>query len=109
MGLDAGSLRDRITLERKDRRVLDSGAEGGPWRKIATVHARPLDPAGREFFSAQQRYAEVQRVWEIRRRKGFTPVDRVTHAGRAYDVLAAVEMPPGYPDRIQIIAKARAE
>lgn len=99
----------RIVLQRKNRTVRASGAEGGSWEAIATVPAAVLPITGRESFAAQQRFAEVDTRFVVRYRKGYTPLERVLFAGRAYSVVAVLEIPGGRPDRLEILATARAE
>ncbi len=107
--MNAGDLDQRIVLE---RRTVERDAAGQAIEKflpLASVRAAVRPISGREDFTASQRFAEAEVRFVLRYRKDVTPVDRVVHAGRAYDVLEVLAFPGGRPERLEILARARAE
>lgn len=87
----------------------ESGSESREWVDVGTVWAQAEALSGRESFSGQQRYAEVDTRFLIRYLDDITPLHRILWRDRTYDVVAVLPTPAGRPDHLQILATARAE
>ena len=69
--------------------------------------AERLELRGDERYAATQMVAEADTRWRIRYRADLTPIDRLSYAGRIYDVTGVVEI--GRREGLEIYSKARAE
>ena len=68
MPLNAGELDRRIRIQYRAAGKDARGQNNGAWTTLATVWAKPMPKAGREFFAASQLQAELGFVWRIRHR-----------------------------------------
>ncbi len=109
--INAGDLDRQIRIQARTSEKSPSGAETRTWHDAATVWAKITPVSGRESFAGQQRYAEVDTVFTIRIRNDFTPspLNRILVGTVAYDIVEALALPGGRPDRVEIRATARAD
>jgi len=105
--LRSGRLDRRIKLQRKTVVENSYGEPIETWVDLATVWAEYLPARSVERYAATQMMAEVDTRWRIRYRTDLTPIDRLSYAGRLYDVTGVVEM--GRREGLEIYSKARAE
>ena len=107
MTLRAGPLDRRVRLERRFEETDASGQSVVRWLPLATVWARVEPLGGREAFGQQQWVATGDVRFTIRWRDDVTPLHRVVHEGRAYDVVSVAE--DGRREALLVVARARAE
>jgi SPP1 family predicted phage head-tail adaptor len=105
--LRAGLLDRRVLLERRFEETDASGQVLVRWLPLATVWARVEPLGGREGFGQQQWVATGDTRFTIRWRDDVTPLHRVVHDGRAYDVVSVAE--DGRREALLVVARARAE
>jgi SPP1 family predicted phage head-tail adaptor len=105
--LRAGLLDRRVRLERRVEETDDSGQSRPRWLPLAEIWAR-VEPLGeREGFGQQQWVATGDVRFTIRWRDDVTPLHRVVHEGRAYDVVSVAE--DGRREALLVVARARAD
>ena len=88
----AGTLDQRVTLERLTGGVDELGQPFEDWATVATVWASVQPLVGREFIAAQAAQSEVTTRVVIRYMAGLTAADRVLHDGRVYEVTAVLDV-----------------
>ncbi|MCG3133808.1 MAG: hypothetical protein HMLKMBBP_01073 [Planctomycetes bacterium] len=106
MSISAGLLDRRARLERRHEETDDSGQSVVRWLPLATVWARIEPLGGREGFG-QQWVATGEVRFTIRWRDDVTPLHRVVHEGREYDVVSVAE--DGRREALLIVGRARTE
>lgn len=82
----AGKLDRIITLERATITADAYGATQEKWTCIATVAAQLVQSTAREFIRDFGASGETTCVFRIRYDAELTLADRVTYAGKSYDV-----------------------
>jgi SPP1 family predicted phage head-tail adaptor len=102
--MNAGELRQRITLERPTITRDTSGAEIQTWGTFATVWASKKHKTSREFYAAQKVNAEITDLFTIRYRAGVTTRMRVSFDGKDYDILGADD-PDGRRRELQVLCR----
>lgn len=91
--MNAGELRERVTIERESESRSDSGEVLMTYTPVATVWAAVEPLRGREYFDAQRVQAEVNHRIRIRYRDGIEPKMRVSMAtGRTFDIESAINV-----------------
>lgn len=90
--IPAGKLTTEIILERKVETVAPSGAVSVTWAPFATVRAEPVTLTTDEYLSGTVERDTVAAVFRIRYRADVTPADRITVAGRTYNLREVVEL-----------------
>jgi SPP1 family predicted phage head-tail adaptor len=90
MGINAGRLDQRITIQRREepRTINARGEDVSPWVDVATVWASADPKRGAEFMSAQQLQAEGPVLFRIRWRTGVTEKMRVLWRGVPYAIVS---------------------
>jgi SPP1 family predicted phage head-tail adaptor len=127
--MDAGMLDVKIELQREaatsapplvpssnpNRELDDAGqpvatkeSDDG-WITYARRSASREAVRGNENFVGQQRLAEVDTKFKLRFLKGVTAAHRVKCAGKKYDIIEVRQFPGGRPERLEILARTRAE
>ena len=98
----AGTLRDRITLQRRatpeDRD--EYGSEDITWVDVATVWAEEDMVYGVEFWGGQQMHHRLDGKFRIRRRDDVRPQWRIAQGTRRLEIMA-VQRPP--EDRAEMV------
>lgn len=90
MGLAAGRLDKRVTLQSATTARDGHGQPLETWSDIATVWAA-IDPIrGREYFAAQQFAAETTHKVTIRHRSGISPKNRVLFGSRVFRIESVI-------------------
>lgn len=91
--MQAGRLRERITIQQQSVTRDASGQELKTWPDVATVWARVTPGASSERFlaSAGQRVAEVTHTIHLRYRSGITPKMRVLWENRILEIISVVD------------------
>ena len=107
MALRAGLLDRRVALERRVEVTDDSGQAASHFVAVATVWARVEPLGGREGFGQQQWVASGDVRFTIRWRPDVTPLHRVVHEGREYDVVSVAE--DGRREALLIVGRTRTE
>lgn len=103
----AGLLDRRVRLERRHEQVDDSGQAVQVWLPLAEVWARVEPLGGREGFGQQQFVATGDLRVTIRWRGDVTPLHRVVHEGRPYDVVSVAE--DGRREAILLVVRGRTD
>ncbi|MDW5313775.1 phage head closure protein [Rhizobium sp. PL01] len=88
----AGKLDKTISIERAGTVVDDYGTPTEGWATIATVRAQIIQQTTQEFLAAPGTNAETATVFRIRHRDGLQVADRITYAGRAFDLKEVKEL-----------------
>jgi len=91
--LRAGRLRNRIDIE-KTRVTRDSrGGETDSWYTlISSVPCAFIQLTGREYYAAQQEFADVDIRVEMHYHRGVDETCRVKYGGKYYDIVAAIDV-----------------
>ncbi len=84
--MDAGSLDQRITIERPAVTTDELGQDARAWTAVATVWARVMETAGREFLKGDYQ-AEEKTAFVIRWRT-IDSTYRVTWGGRTWRIVS---------------------
>lgn len=107
MTVRAGLLDRQVRLERRFEETDASGQVLVRWLPLATVWARVEPLGGREAFGQEQFVATGDVRFTIRWRADVTPLHRVVHEGREYDVVSVAE--DGRREALLVIGRARTE
>jgi SPP1 family predicted phage head-tail adaptor len=97
----------RVRLERRIEETDDSGQSLVRWLPLAEVWARAEPLGGREGFGQEQWVASGDVRFTVRWREDVTPLHRVVHEGREYDVVSVAE--DGRRQALLIVARARTD
>ena len=103
MGLQAGKLDRRVTLQTNGPTQDTTGQPIESWTEIDEVWAEVVPLRGREFLAAQQVNADVTTRFLIRYRSDVGPADRVLYDSVGYDILSLTEV--GRQEGLEILAK----
>ncbi|MDX0605408.1 phage head closure protein [Sinorhizobium medicae] len=90
--LNIGKMDRRITIERETETVKPSGSVVKAWATVATVWAEVVQQTASEFFTG---YGEAENgtvIFRIRWMPGLTTADRVSYAGKVYDLKEITEL-----------------
>jgi len=90
--MKAGKLDRKITLERETEIVDEFGTVSRHWLAVATIHAQLVQASTDEFLTSFGEAGTVARVFRIRHRDGVLLTDRVTHNGRAFNIVELTEI-----------------
>ena len=90
--MQAGDLRNRVTIKQKSVTREASGAEAIAWLVVATVWAAVEPLSGREFITMRQERAEISTRIRIRYMAGLTPSMRVYWGQRMYEIDTVIEI-----------------
>ncbi len=88
--MQAGNLRERVTLQQKTVTRDAYGAEVITWTDIATVWASVEPLRGREFLEQRRDGHEVTTRITVRYRSGLEPIHRAVHRSTVYDIQAVI-------------------
>ena len=92
MGVTAGKLDKRVTLQSATEARDGHGQAIPIWSDVATVWA-VIDPIrGREYFAAQQVSAETTHRVTIRWRSGVSPKWRVVYGSRTFRIESVINV-----------------
>lgn len=82
----AGLLRHRVTIQTRSESFDDFGELDFSWSNSATVWASIEPLGGSELISARQAGSVVTHKITARHKSGVVPKDRITHAGRTFEI-----------------------
>lgn len=88
----AGKLDRSITIERLTETVSDTGGVASAWTTTATIRAEIVNQTASEFLTG---YGEAEAgtiVFRIRYRADITTADRITYAGRQFNIKEVAEI-----------------
>ncbi len=105
MGVNAGQLDRRITLEEWAPTLDGHGQELEGWVVRATVWAAVEERGGGEGFQADQVTQSQSAVFEVRHMANIDPKWSVVYNGQRYDILDIRD--PGRRERLFITAEVR--
>ncbi|WP_353641964.1 phage head closure protein [Mesorhizobium sp. WSM2239] len=88
----AGKLDRIITIERATTTVDDYGTPAEGWAILATIRAQLIQGTAEEFIRSFGTATESAVIFRIRYLDGITLADRVTHAGRTFDLKEVKEL-----------------
>jgi len=88
----AGSLDRTITIQRATVTVQDDGTPAHSWAPLATVRAQLIQAATDEFIRDFGASSEATYVFRIRWLDGIKLADRVSYAGRIFDIKEIKEL-----------------
>lgn len=88
--MQAGTLRHRLTLQQASETTDAHGETLKTWGTLATVWGRVEPLRMREYLEAQQTTAQSTHRVTIRYREGITPLHRVLHRERVFEVVATI-------------------
>lgn len=91
--MEAGRLRELVTIEQKSVTRDAFGAETVAWTTFAAslpAEAQPL--SGREYVAMRQAQADITIRFRLRYVAGVTPAMRVLWDSRAYDIIEAINV-----------------
>lgn len=91
--MQAGKLRDRITVEERSQTQDDFGAPLNTWTALFEDWAGIEELSGREYFSDARIAADVDTRITMRYRDGITPVHRIVHEDHIYDIKHVIRDP----------------
>jgi len=86
--MEIGTLKQRITLEKRVTAVNDRGFEEKTWQEVATVWAKAENLRGREYYAAAAVQAENTVTFTIRYRPGVDTDLRLLFRGKHYRITA---------------------
>lgn len=110
MGIAAGRLSRRITIERATTAKNDLNEDVATWSTLTTVWAEATPLSDGERIRAQEVAAQISMRFVIRWSPivaGIDPRDRIVYAGRLYDVWGVKEL--GLREGLEISANARSD
>ena len=90
-----GLKRHRVTIERATTAQTDTGAMAKTWGSIGQVWAEIVPMRGDEQIQGMQLTAAVTHTIRMRRTgaaASLTPADRITYAGRTFDLTSTVDI-----------------
>lgn len=88
--MNAGTLRHRVTLQRRTVTRESYGGETVTWADVATVWARVEAIGGREYYGAGQTLAESTYTVAMRYRRDVAPSMRLVYGLWVFDVTAVI-------------------
>lgn len=89
----AGSLRNRITLQRPVVAVSAYGEHSTTWEDAAEVWANFVPSSVREFIASQQLQSQVTARVVIRFRDDVDATWRIAYRGKVYDIAGVLPDP----------------
>jgi SPP1 family predicted phage head-tail adaptor len=90
--MQAGALRERITVQRKSVTRDAFGGETITWTDVATVWAEAQPIGGREYTALRQAQSEITIRFRLRYLAGVTPAMRVSWNGGQYDIVEVIDV-----------------
>jgi SPP1 family predicted phage head-tail adaptor len=88
----AGTLRQRITIQRKTHTQNALGEPVVVWTKVATVWTERKTLRGREFDSAGTEQAEYMNVYTLRYRDDISEEMQVIDEGQAHNIRQVLDI-----------------
>lgn len=89
--MDAGTLRDRVTVQRASGNRNRMGESISEWTAFEVVWASVQGVSAREFLLAGQQQVEVSHRVKMRYLTGLTPQMRLSWRGRTLEIISILE------------------
>jgi SPP1 family predicted phage head-tail adaptor len=90
--MQAGKLSSTITIQRQAETVLASGNVTKSWTDHATMRAEVVQQSATEYLTGYGEAEDGTIIFRVRYRPGITTADRVSYAGRVYDLKEIKEL-----------------
>jgi SPP1 family predicted phage head-tail adaptor len=90
--MNAGKLRNKIEIQRRDKTPDGAGGFKVDWVKIADTWAWIKPMGGTEGLVAMQLQAQVSHDIIIRYRSNLTAADRIVFQGRAFNIVSVIDI-----------------
>ena len=84
--MQAGKLSSTITIQLQTETVTASGGVVKTWADLDTVRAEVVQQTATEFLTGYGEAEDGTIIFRVRFRPGITTADRVSYAGRVYDL-----------------------
>lgn len=112
--MNGGTLDTKIRIESPTVAPGDLGDPVTTWTTLAGPWAEVRYLRGRELIDAQQRVAEVDTKFIVRYSSSLMGLPTtaqivIAATGKAFDILEALPVPGGRPEKIEFLAKRRAD
>jgi SPP1 family predicted phage head-tail adaptor len=101
MGMDIGSMDQRVTLQRRTGSKDAVGQQAFTWTDVCTVWAQVQAVRGREFFAAAQAQQEQTVKVRIRYRTDIDATLRLVHKGVEHHITGVI--PVGRNEMLEIM------
>jgi len=88
----AGQLKHIISIDRLTRSLNENRSSVHTWTNIDTVRAEIVRQSSTDFFTGFGEAESGTIIFRIRYLPGITTADRVTYAGKAYDLKEVTEI-----------------
>jgi SPP1 family predicted phage head-tail adaptor len=89
--MDAGTLRDRVTVQQATENRNRLGESISEWATFTEVWASVQGVSAREFLLAGQQQVEVSHRVKMRYLNGLTPQMRLLWRGRTLEIISILE------------------
>lgn len=103
--MKAGSLDQRIVIERLVEGSDELGQPINDWLPIVTTWAAVEPLVGREYIAAQAAVSEITARVRLRYRPGITAADRIVHDGTTYGITSVADV---HSSRRELVLMVRA-
>jgi SPP1 family predicted phage head-tail adaptor len=90
--LNAGALRETVTIERKQSASDGMGGQVVQWVALATVRGKVAPLSGREALQAMQLQASITHRIYVRYRSDLSAADRLILRGKPLQIRAVLNM-----------------
>lgn len=90
--MKAGSLDQRIEIERLMEGADELGQPYANWLPIVTTWAAVEPLVGREYLAAAALVTEITARVRMRYRPGITTADRINHNGKVYGITSVADV-----------------
>lgn len=104
MGLRAGKLNKRVTIQQVTRTSDGGGGYTEAWAALATVWANVEPQSGSERWTAGQQGAGVEWQVTIRYRDDVTPLMRVLYGSKVLNIRAVMD-PDARSERLVLVCE----
>jgi SPP1 family predicted phage head-tail adaptor len=102
--MDAGKMNHSILIQRAKVAYDSYNQPTQTWNTLVRVWAEMVTTGGGEFYAAQKIFAQTTAIFKTRYTTRIKVTDRVTWAGRTFDILALNDK-DGTHEELQIVAK----
>jgi SPP1 family predicted phage head-tail adaptor len=104
--MEAGALRNRVSIEAPPTDQDTSGAPTGPWSLVTMLWAAIEPLQGREYYEASQHPSAVDHRIRVRYTAGIAPAMRVRLGERLFDIEAVIDVGERR-EQLHLMAKER--
>ena len=90
--MQAGKLTASIVLQRETETISASGSVAKIWADLTTIRAELVQQTATEFLTGYGEAEDGTIIFRVRHRPGITTADRVSYAGKVYDLKEITEI-----------------